>query len=428
MTPTATGLAQKQETVKRFALVCLVGILTSTFFSLSVYPRIETNQHAVLDPDGFGALGQGLWKSGSLSYYPDTEVTVNRGPFYPALIGLMLALSGGAHPVSVQLLQALLLGLTCGAVFIIVRRMGNPRAALVAGLLTAVHPFLIWYTSRIWVETTATFLFTALLALALSLAMRPSMPKAAAVGLCLGIGALTKGSFLTFAVAVPLLLGIWLKPRLSLVHCVAIPLVAAAVVLPWTIRNWRVTGEIIPVHVNAGFAMLLGDTFIDHYAATGSRLQTLHEQGVRTIEDQVGPRSERKGLRWQKELSEDRACAEQARARYARNPAFLLRKTLLNAWLFWSLGETSTKSIAIVALQVPLCLLSLVAAFMLGARTGFRSAAFLPVLLAALYYGQHLPVIACGRYSVMLTPVMLAVTCAEFLFRKKQAPPTAAEP
>ncbi len=90
----------------RAGMVGVFGFIASIAFSLFVYPRISASVGAELDPDGFGMLGHGLWRLKQFCYYPEAESTVIRGPFYPLLIALALSLSGGAYPLSVQVLQA----------------------------------------------------------------------------------------------------------------------------------------------------------------------------------------------------------------------------------------------------------------------------------------------------------------------------------
>ena len=83
-------------------LCALTGLLVSVLFTFVVHPRIASAYGAVLDPDGYAALGWGLWKDPTFSYYPSVHASVSRGPLYPAFVAILLRVSGGWWPYSVQ--------------------------------------------------------------------------------------------------------------------------------------------------------------------------------------------------------------------------------------------------------------------------------------------------------------------------------------
>jgi 4-amino-4-deoxy-L-arabinose transferase-like glycosyltransferase len=405
-------------------VVACCATLVAMFFCFQIYPRIQQTAHAVLDPDGFGLLGQGLRYHASLSYFPDREPTVNRGPLYPAFIASALLVSGGKYPQAVQAAQAVLFGLTCGGVVLLTALLGNRRAGLLAGMLAVFHPFLIWYTSRVWVETLATFWSTAIAVNSLVWARRPTLMGAFVLGITIGLATLTKGLFLIFVLSVPLLLRFWdPQRRQGGRHGLVVALVSLCVITPWTFRNFKLTGRFIPVHVNAGFATLLGNTFVDHFRSTGFHLAELHRQGALVIERYLTTAHLQLSVpRWKREVEEDTICETLARLRWKQEPTFFLRKCLLNACLFWTLGDTPLKSVVVSAFQLPLALLFAVASLGLIRKHGARDVRVAPVILTCLYYAVHWPVIACARYSVVVTPVMIATIFA-FAFRARQPNP-----
>lgn len=403
------------------ASLCIgtLGVIASLFFSFIVFPRIQYSQGAVLDPDGFGLIAQSIATKGYFTYYPGTEPTINRGPLYPALVAVTMFFSGGRYPQPAQAMQAVLFGITCALVVRLTARVGTRRAAIFAGMATAVHPFAIWYTSRIWVETPATLFFTASVLAAVALANNPSAVRASLLGVLLGLASLTKGLFLAFGVLSPLVLTLVIRPAVPLRHAAVVVLVAFCVVAPWTLRNFGVAQRLIPVHTNVGFACLLGDTFIDHFPQTGFSLSTLHRAGAREIEEVVGARSARKNAQWKEELSEDRTCIAQSFKRYKKNPLFLFKKIIFNGVLFWTLSDTPTKSLIVSAMQIPLLVLSTIAFAWIVKGRGLRTSETVPFLMATAYYLLHLPVIACARYSVVITPVLISTLAAGWTVRSR---------
>ncbi|HEX2166016.1 MAG TPA: glycosyltransferase family 39 protein [Longimicrobiales bacterium] len=199
-------LASARRVLSPQLAVFLLAVVCSLGFSFIIYPAIASPQNAVLDPDRYGALGFGLWHHGTLSYYPDPQPTLDRGPIYPAVIAVILWLSGGVWPQSLQAAQAVFFGLTSVLVFYIGEKVWGRRTAMAAAALTTVHPFLLWYTSRVWIETLATLLFTALAASLVFFHERPGIRRGMLVGAVAGVATLCKATFLPFLLFVPMVL------------------------------------------------------------------------------------------------------------------------------------------------------------------------------------------------------------------------------
>lgn len=402
-----------------------LALVSSAVFCFVVFPRISESHNAVLDPDGYGRLGLGLWKHGALSYYPDTDPTVARGPAYPALLWATLAGTGGWWPYGAQLAQCALFALTALLLFHMANEAWGRRAAVVVATIYAVYPLPIWYTSRIWLETLAAFLLTAAAALALELKRqaRPRATLALLAGLVLGIGILCKATFLPVAIVLPLILlqGRW-SDRSAVARVLIVPLAAAVVVAPWTLRNARLTGRFIPVQALMGSALLDGDYIAMHFAdASFSYMEPCaraSDEAAR-VAGEVPP-----GLRGAAFNAEYESRLARSRLLYYRNhPLFLVRKTALNALFFWTLGEAPRKSLVLSVLLVPLVLVFLGAVVRLGSVRRFPSAAGIPAIIALFYYLSHLPLNALARYAVPVVPLMLAVTPGLF-----SRPPKGAHP
>jgi 4-amino-4-deoxy-L-arabinose transferase-like glycosyltransferase len=135
--------------------------------------------------------------------------------------------------------------------------------ALLAAAFAALYPNFIAYSHYLWSES----LFAGLVAVGLAgvvYAQRyPSRRRAAMLGLVFGLAALTREA----AIAVVALCAFWwvqqavgAARRRALCDALAMLLVAAAVVIPWTIRNYSVHGRFIPVSSIGWFAAAQGNT------------------------------------------------------------------------------------------------------------------------------------------------------------------------
>jgi 4-amino-4-deoxy-L-arabinose transferase-like glycosyltransferase len=403
----------------------LSGLTTAVIFSFVVYPRIASSTGAVLDPDGYGALGWGLWKLQTFSYYPSEFASQNRGPLYPMLVAALLHLSGGWWPYVVQLFQCMCVGLTCLLAYKIGTRLWDHRVGAITGMLCAVHPFLIWYSSRIWVESLAALLFTAIVAALLFVDATPTIYSAILVGLSVGAASLTKGTFLPFMIAVPawmLLQRPRIRPQLSFVTLA----ISLAVIAPWTVRNLRLTGRFIPVHGHMGFNIHIGDSLSAHFMESPYALTPLWEQATKEAAALTGSELAASFDGWRAELAASDILLENSVEKYLSEPLFLPRKILINTVAFWAWSDTKPKTLVIAALQFPLLAAFLLIVIRLVRVKQFRRIQVAPVFLILLYYAGHLPVLAIGRYSVVLVPVMLAY-CTALVFCRKNRPSTIAE-
>jgi 4-amino-4-deoxy-L-arabinose transferase-like glycosyltransferase len=380
-------------------------LMLSVAFTFLLYPAIAGSQNLILDSDNHGPLGFGIWKHHTFSYYPNTEPASDRGPLYPFFLAALLAVSNGWWPYSAQLGQCIVFGLLCILVFRMAEALWNRSLAVLAAALCAVHPFLIWYTSRIWVETVAIFLFTALLGSIIYLQQRPSLPRAMLVGLLLGLSVLLKSIYVPFLVVVPMLLVV---RRMRLSYVASIFAIGVLIVLPWIVRNGIVTGRFAPVVGRSGFTLHQGNDFVEDFGKAPFSIDKLYDLSIaRMAEEAVTLPKGITGLK--RDIMIDDARGKAAVDKLKRSPAFCAKKAAYGLALFWMLGDTPKKSAVIVLMQLPLFVLFVASLIVTRRRAGMRDARWVCAALVLLYYLLHLPTIALARYSVVLTPTMLAL-------------------
>jgi hypothetical protein len=133
---------------------------------------------------------------------------------------------------------------------------------LAAGLMAALYPELVWYAGHFWSET----LFVVLLWAALDRLLAPRResrwPPVAAAGLSWGLATLTRETalFLVPLVAAwlawPRTARTWREAALFIATCLA-------VVLPWTARNFALSGARVPVATRGSFNLWLANADAD---------------------------------------------------------------------------------------------------------------------------------------------------------------------
>lgn len=201
----------------------------------------------LIDADYYDYLGERLSQGQG---FPDPVFW--QPPLYPLVLAGLYSFLGHQllWPRLLQsLLGALLAALCCD---LAERATGRRLAGLVAGLLVALHGPLVFYEGELLPTSLATFL--GMLALWLSVAERPSWPRAALSGAAIGLGALAVAP--TFLLVLPI--GGWLfRARKAWGLCCLA--VCVACILPATLSNRLRGGEWIPISANGGVNLWIGN-------------------------------------------------------------------------------------------------------------------------------------------------------------------------
>jgi 4-amino-4-deoxy-L-arabinose transferase-like glycosyltransferase len=164
--------------------------------------------------------------------------TAEKPPLFPAYLAAWTWL--GMASYKWHLVATALLGAgSVAAIGAVARRVAGPAVGLIAAGIAAVYPSLILLDASLRSESLYVLLVALSLLAALRLADRPTWPRAAALGVVIGLSALTRSE----AVALVLVLGlpaVWLgaprgeRLRPALAVCAG----CALLLVPWVARNW----------------------------------------------------------------------------------------------------------------------------------------------------------------------------------------------
>jgi hypothetical protein len=215
----------------------------------------------------------------------EPAVTAYRPPLYPLLLAGMELIDpsakGGPRDWAVLALNVCLGGATAFlaasiAMKLVPSQQGVEwRAGLIAGILTACDPLLVYNATLAMTETLAAALAAAVLWAIAAWLQRPSAALAVVIGVLLGLGALTRPIFAPWLVLIVVLA--WRRPISAAVrntvtwHAVAIAATAMVVIAPWVIRNVIVMGRPIASTTHGGYTLLLGNNqnFYEHLRKNG---------------------------------------------------------------------------------------------------------------------------------------------------------------
>ena len=216
----------------------------------------------------YDTLGWTWAETGKYSTSSDGPPSTYRPPGYPFVLALIYKLVGHDtfYP---RLLNALFGAVNAGLIFLLVRQAGKSGLArpILGALIYAFYPPAIFYTGLLATETIYTTLLLVSMLVAKETRLRSgagSQRKTAilggtAIGALGGIAALIRPTH----IALLPVLALWSVGQSKKRQGVTVVLVAfvslCLVLLPWTIRNFRVTGRFIPVSSNGGVNFYIGN-------------------------------------------------------------------------------------------------------------------------------------------------------------------------
>ncbi len=305
----------------RFLLGLVVLALALRLAAILVFPVEPVNDHRyfhryavnLLDGKGYGGIP-----------WPHLRHLDGNGglrAFYPPGMTFLLAAwyqLTGAGAISGKVLNCLIGTGMVLLLYDIGRRLRGNLVGRWAGLTAAVLPTLVFYSASLGYEIVLGTLFCLVLEITLICQERVRWYHALALGLVLGFGTLVK----PVCLLVPgLLLVWWLWLGLgwrSLAWTAVVLVVQAAVVAPWTVRNYYTFHQFVPVSTNGGYVL---------YSANNPESYGFHMP----VEPLPGETDE---------VAMDRARSRAAVSWILAHPADFLRLAAMKTTITWGTAST----------------------------------------------------------------------------------------
>lgn len=183
-----------------------------------------------------------------------------RPPLYPLFLWAVYSVAPSSW-LSGKMAQALLDAATVALIFIIGRRLFSLRIGLLASAIVAIFPTLIVFSAQLLTETLFMFLQTIAVILLISAYDCGRPLTASLLGAVSGLAALCRPFFLLF----PFFAFLWLfffshNAKSRVATSSAIMFAAMLITLsPWTIRNYLLFGQIVPLTTHGGLDFYLGN-------------------------------------------------------------------------------------------------------------------------------------------------------------------------
>jgi 4-amino-4-deoxy-L-arabinose transferase-like glycosyltransferase len=251
--------AQQKSWVRQLVPVFAVALairLVVVFFTYRDLPDADKHYEAFGWEMGWIARALAAGHGFSSPYYPWSGPTAIMAPLYPGLLSLVFRAFGIYSLTSafvILTINSLLSTLTCIPVYFSAKYALGRRGAGIAAWTWALYPFAIYFSAtRVWEYALTGLLFTTCFCIAQRI-HQSAKPLA-----WIGFGALyglTAHSNASVMATLPFLLGFALyrahREGKRWVLNGALTLLAFFIVLtPWTIRNYRTLGVIVPIRDN----------------------------------------------------------------------------------------------------------------------------------------------------------------------------------
>jgi hypothetical protein len=257
----------------RLAAAFFLGDTLDTPQQLRAYDQVSYNLLAKSILEGRGYSFENDYYPG---FTPANTPTAHWSFLYPLYLAGIYALTG-FHPLAARLVQVLLVGaLIPWLIYRLGRALFSSRVGLVGAGLSTVYAFFIYYDVTLMTEPFFICAVLAILLLGLRLSGMakdsPATPKGwlewAVLGVVTGLAALLRQTILLW-IPFQLLWITWAShrqvklsgpdvrmnwKRLFLGTALTLA-VAAALILPWTVRNSQVYYAFLPLNSNAGYAI-----------------------------------------------------------------------------------------------------------------------------------------------------------------------------
>jgi hypothetical protein len=371
--------------------------------------------------DGYDLLANNLASGKGYRFYPDTSSTLMREPGYPVVLAGLILVFGTSFTV-VKIFNMIL---TISTAWIVMKIAGEIVPEPLAGdkllflappLLFLFHPGVLMAEDRGGVEMLFTLLISLFLLSVLRAIKSNRVRDFAVSGLILGMTVAVRSTPMLFPL---FLLGylLWFERRRMSIAGAGIrvaALIAAmfAVLSPWIIRNYSLTGKFVPSASVFGVSAQAGQ-YINTHLFEGRPFWMLDREASRE-RDKVALRlgmpfeDGAEGYyqtfyKTEDELKFSSYLFGDVVKTYKASPMLALRCLGQNILNFWFAGKTWTATALNAVVQIPYLLLALLGAIPLLKSEDGRKVGLI-LLFVGYVFALHVAVLAQARYSIPLIP------------------------
>lgn len=406
----------------------VVILVAGAFIRIVLLGFFGSDPPTTADAQDYNGLAVALIETGAYADGAGKPLSL-RPPLFPAIVAGVYWGFGTENYLAVSAFHAALSLATVVLAFRLGVEVYSPRAGVVAAAVTCFYPSLLAYNQFLLSEVQFAFFVTAGALLSVLTLKTGNFGAAALLGLCLGLGALTRSVLWLFAPLLSVGLSMATNARLGRrVAVAALTLgVFAATIAPWAWRNTRVHQTLTFIDVMGGRNVMMGN-----YEYTPL------DRSWATIDSQTGARAWNRVLAAQtanySQLTQgqiDKLAMRYGVQYFFAHPWQSLMRSTVKFFNFWQLereivaglrqGELG-KAPRVVTMVVALAVCGAYAAVAFGAIFGALVAppvhrASHAVLLAWIAFPCiiHAVAFAHSRYHLPLIPILAVYAAGAFI-------------
>lgn len=228
---------------------------------LGVATALDTLLDISKNADIYGSLASNLAEGNGFVHTAGDKPVLWRAPLYPAFLAGLFFVFGAENELAVLIAQSALDATTALLIWWIGTRLFSSRVGLAAAALYAAYPLSAYFSLRMLPEPLFTLGLVSFVAVLMKAMERPRVSIYGLLGVVGGLVTLIKP--VTIALIPFLALAILVQRHRALVS--ALPYVFGMVtmlgvtVFPWTLRNYLVSGQFVPVATGGGYSLWTGN-------------------------------------------------------------------------------------------------------------------------------------------------------------------------
>ena len=383
-------------------LLALFGTsLVIRLIALSIFPDLplDTNSILVYLP-GAQLLIEG-------NGFRDPTFSVLSPPLYAVAIATSSFILGSGD-FAVKVLQVIADSVTVILIYFIASEIFDFNTAALTSLGWAFYPFAIYPTLYIGPEAFFTCALSGAILLIIYAIKLGAWKYYCAAGVLLGIATLTRATTQWFPIILLLVL-VSIQPfkkRILLQYSVLL-VSFCLVIAPWSLRNYLVLKEVIPVATSGGMVFLWGSS--DEFLTINERekylpgyFELLKHRGIEFAAHSSGP-SEKAAFLFRAGIESYKMQLEKDQL---ATLTFLIRKVLR----LWYSTESGEKHLMILAVNIVIYILASVGLLLTWKRK--NKLAILPLGLCVYFVLVHSITLPLFRYMVPVMPYVIAFSAS----------------
>jgi hypothetical protein len=332
-----------------------------------------------------------------------------RGPGYPLFLAAIYKTIGRSYP-AVRLIQSVLDGVTVVLVVHLTWILwGNWKRAIAAGSILSLYPFSVYFSNLVAVETLFCLIFFMSVFFFIKGCRKENLGMFVVSGMLLAYSVLIRSTSLLF----PLAMGIWLFvfkgfSKKNMVGYACLLVAFAAVLLPWSIRNYCVFNEFIATTTNGGINFYLGSSLKYLRPREEGMQQVKIEDELRKMAD-MGIRSPQKrdlyfrNLGWQNYKNA-----------WLHNPLDVAKLVFYKAIRFWYATDTGRQEKIVFVIHIAFLLVSIFGISSAIKRKQCPAETWLLVMSVFYYWLIFTVMFPLARYTMPIIPMLAILTSLNF--------------